>query len=128
MNKNGFKIEQKYLAGVLASMQPICSKRTTVDSTTSILFHPGRNELVLKSTDLEISLQYSCKIKESNIDEGQSFLVSGKRVFDLIKELDGEVEFAVKDQQIFLTSNGVKLSLNIKDAQEFPPFPERIEN
>ena len=128
MYKNGFKVDQKYLAGVLSSMQPICSKRTTIESTTSILFHPGRNELVLKSTDLEISLQYSCKIKESNIDEDKTFLVSGKRVFDLIKELEGEVEFGVKNQQIFLNSNGVKLSLNIKDAEEFPPFPERIEN
>lgn len=128
MNKNGFKVDQKYLAGILSSMQPICSKKTTVESTTSILFHPGRNELVLKSTDLEISLQYSCKIKDSNIDEDKAFLVSGKRVFELIKELDGELEFVVKNQQIFLNSDGVKLALNIKDAQEFPSFPERIEN
>ena len=128
MYENGFKVDQKYLAGVLSSMQPICSKKTTIEATTSILFHPGRNELVLKSTDLEISLQYSCKIKESNVDEDKAFLVSGKRVFDLIKELEDEVEFTVKDQQIFLKSSGVNLALNIKDAQEFPSFPERIEN
>ena len=120
MYENGFKVDQKYLAGVLSSMQPICSKKTTIEATTSILFHPGRNELVLKSTDLEISLQYSCKIKESNVDEDKAFLVSGKRVFDLIKELEDEVEFTVKDQQIFLKSSGVNLALNIKDAQEFP--------
>lgn len=125
---NIFVINQKALAGVLASMQPICSKRTTLDATSSILFHTGHKELILKSTDLEISLQYSCSIENSSIAEGQTFLVSGKRVFDLVKELDGDIQFNIKDKQIALTSGPAQLALNIKDAQEFPSFPERIEN
>ena len=72
-----FSVEQKPLLTILSSMQPICTKRTTLDATTSILFQIGHKELVLKSTDLEISLQSSYLLKKSAIDEPQSFLVSG---------------------------------------------------
>jgi DNA polymerase III subunit beta len=126
--EHSFTVNQKLLAAMLASMQPICAKRTTLDSTTSILFEAALRELVLKSTDLEISLQYNCAVDQSDIGERQSFLVSGKRVFDVIKELDGDIEFKLKGNQVFLNAGSVRLSLNIKDSQEFPPFPERIEN
>ncbi|OGB97124.1 DNA polymerase III subunit beta [candidate division TM6 bacterium RIFCSPHIGHO2_12_FULL_36_22] len=125
--ENSFVIDQKALSSILAFMQPICAKRTTLDTTSSILFQAGHKELVLKSTDLEISLQYSCPLDNSAL-EGESFLLSGKRVFELIKELDGDINFVLKDNHIGIESGSARLALNIKNAQEFPPFPERIEN
>lgn len=125
---NKFVVDQKMLLPILASMQPICTKRTTLDATSSILFQVGMRELILKSTDLEISFQTSYLMEESSIEEPISFLVSGRRIFDLVKELDGEIECSIQDQQLVVKSGSVNLALNIKDAQEFPPFPERIEN
>jgi len=126
--ENKFIVEQKPFLSLLAAMQPICTKRTTIDATTSILFAVGHKELVLKSTDLEISLQSSYLVKNSTIDQPCSFLVSGRRLFDLVKELDGDIEFIFDNNQLTLKAGSVDLVLNIKDAQEFPPFPERIEN
>ena len=123
-----FVVEQKSLLTILSSMQPICSKRTTLDATASILFSVGPRELLLKSTDLEISLQSSYLLKESSLVETLSFLVNGKRLFDIVKELEGDITFTLTPSQLILTAGKVNLSLNIKDAQEFPPFPERIEN
>lgn len=125
---NGFKVNQKSLITILASMQPMCSKRTALDATSSILFNVGHKELILKSTDLEISLQASYTLEECALQEPVSFLVSGKRIFELVKELDGLIECTIDGNQLGLTTGSVQLSLNIKDAQEFPPFPERIEN
>ena len=125
---NTFIVEQKPFLAILSAMQPICSKRTTLDATNYILFSCGHKELVLKSTDLEISLQSSYLLKNSSVESPFSFLVSGKRIFDLVKELEGDVEFLCDDNQVTLKSGSVELALNIKDAQEFPPFPERIEN
>jgi DNA polymerase-3 subunit beta len=122
-----FLVDQKELFSILSSMQPICSKRTTLDTTSYILFHVGHRELVLKSTDLEVSLQSSCRVNSSSLDE-TSFLVPGKRVFDLVKELEGEIECSLKNNQFFIKSGAVNVGLHIKDAQTFPPFPERIEN
>ena len=126
--ENKFIVDQKTLVSILSSMQPICAKRTTIDTTTFILFNIGPRELTLKSTDLEISLQYSCEVKESSFDQGYSFLVSGRRLFELVKELDGDIEFQILDNQLVLQTKAIRLTLHIKDAQEFPPFPERIEN
>lgn len=126
--ENSFNIDQKSLTGILSSMQPICAKRTTLDATTSILFQADHKELVVKSTDLEISLQYSCPLEGSGFEETKSFLVSGKRVFDLVRELEGDIKFYLNEGKVSLVSGSAELSLNIKNAQEFPPFPERIEN
>jgi len=126
--KKKFIVEQKSLLTLLSSMQPICSKRTALDATSTILFHVGHKELVLKSTDLEISLQSTCTILESTLGESQSFLVTGKRIFEVVKELEGAITFTLEPAQLSLQAGPVHVVLNIKDAQEFPPFPERIEN
>ena len=127
--KNSFVVEQKKLLSLLASMQPICNKRTTLEATSSIFFQIGHKELVLKSTDLEISLQSSYEPKMSDIDETKAFLVSGKRIFDLIRELEGDIHFTITDNQLKMKAgDGLKLALNIKDPEQFLPFPERIEN
>lgn len=126
--QNRFVVEQKPLMAILSSMQPICTKRTTLDVTSSILFQVGHKELVFKSTDLEISLQASYLLKESDLDDVRTFLVSGKRIFDLVKELEGDITFSLEENQLVVRSGSVNLALNIKDAEEFPPFPERIEN
>lgn len=125
---NRFTVNQKSLMAILASMQPMCTKRTALDATSSILFNVGHKELILKATDLEISLQSSYPMEESTIEEPCSFLVPGRRIFELVKELDGMIEFQLDGSQLELRAGSVNLSLHIKDAQEFPPFPERIEN
>ncbi len=123
-----FIVEQKPLLNILSSMQPICSKRTTLEATSYILFNVGPKELLLKSTDLEISLQSSYHLERSTFTESKSFLVNGKRLFDIVKELEDLITFTFSGSQLTITSGAVKLALNVKDAQEFPPFPERIEN
>ncbi|NRB21260.1 hypothetical protein HRU45_00765, partial [Candidatus Dependentiae bacterium] len=89
--KDTFVVEQKPFISILSSMQPICSKRTTVATTNYILFQLGHKELVLKCTDLEISLQCSYTPKELHVGEPRSILVFGKRIFDLVKELEGDI-------------------------------------
>lgn len=108
-------------------MQPICSKRTSLDITEYILFQLTPRELTLKATDLEISLRCTMPLENNNLEIG-AFLVSGKRVYELVRELEGEIEFVVSKGQLHLNSKGINLSLNIRDADDFPPFPERIEN
>lgn len=122
-----FVITQQNLLSLLASMQPICNKRTTLDVTESIMFDVAPRELTLKSTDLEISLQSNVGI-ESDLEENKSFLISGKRIFEIVKEMDGSIEFKIKDNQLQLKGEGVNLTLNIRESEEFPPFPEKIEN
>lgn len=122
-----FTAPQKELISLLSSMQPICNKRTTLDITESILFQINARELTLKATDLEISLQTTMQIDNDSTDMGH-FLVPGKRIFELVKEMDGDISFTVSDTSVNIKSGAVDLALNIKLTDEFPPFPERIEN
>lgn len=125
---NSFILNQKEFLATLFFMQSICTKKTTISSTSCILFQISNKELILKSTDLEISLQYSCELKESNIETAQ-FLVPGKKIFDVVKEMSDDIECTFDDKQLTLNSGKkIKISFNIKEASEFPPLPERIEN
>lgn len=125
---NSFLLSQKDFLATLFFMQSICTKKTTISSTSCILFQISNKELILKSTDLEISLQYSCPLKESSI-EGAQFLVPGKKIFDVVKEMNGDIFCTFDDTQLTLQAEKkINISFHIKDASEFPPLPERIEN
>lgn len=123
-----FVVEQRELSMLLASMLPICTKRTTLETTASIFFQVRHRELILKSTDLEIALQASCQLLSSTITEPIHFLVPGKRLHDIVKEFEGEITCIVTEQQITLKTGSVVVQLNCTTAEGFPPFPERIEN
>ncbi|OGB86148.1 DNA polymerase III subunit beta [candidate division TM6 bacterium RIFCSPHIGHO2_12_FULL_38_8] len=123
-----FIISQKDLLTTLFFMQPICTKKTTISSTSCILFQISNKELILKATDLEISLQYSCQLTSSSSEFAQ-FLVPGKKIFDIVKEMEGDIECVFDETQITLKSQQhINVSFNIKNAEEFPKLPERIEN
>ncbi len=125
---NSFSLDQKTLFSVLSWMQPICTKRTPLDLTTSLLFQIGYKEVIIKGTDLEVSLQATCPVINADLLDGHQFLVSGKRIYDMVKELEGIITFSVHANQLHIKTVSIDLTLNIKDAEGFPPFPERIEN
>lgn len=125
---NSFVLSQKDFLATLFFMQSICTKKTTIPSTSCILFQISNKELILKSTDLEISLQYSCPLLESSIEYAQ-FLVPGKKIFDVVKEMSGDISCTFDETQLTLQAEKkINISFHIKDAAEFPPLPERIEN
>jgi len=123
-----FSLERDALLTQLSAMQPICSKRSPLDVTESILFQVSYRELILKATDLEISLQSSLSI-ESSLAENRSFLISGRRIYEIVRELSGNLTFSFIESGIKLTTTeGVAFTLAVRDARDFPAFPERIEN
>lgn len=126
-----FSLQHNDFFTVLAAMLPICTKRTTVDTTATLLLQVRQRELIIKATDLEIALQASCAIELSetaSADEPLSFIVSGKRLHDIVKELEGTIACQVTKGLLTLQSGSVTVELNIGSGDQFPSFPERIEN
>jgi len=129
--KQTFTVAQAELMTILAAMLPICTKRTTVDATASLCIQVRQRELIIKSTDLDVALQASCSIEENSSTDAEvpvTFLVPGKRLHDIVKELDGAIACTLLQGAFTLKAGGVVVQLNIADSSQFPPFPERIEN
>lgn len=125
-----FSVQHHELFTILAAMLPICTKRTTVDTTATLLIQVRQRELIIKATDLEIALQASCILeeREGGSDESLSFLVPGKRLHDIVKELDGIIHCSITKGLLTLQAGGVTVQLNMGNGDPFPSFPERIEN
>ena len=81
----------------------------------------GKLEVVIDIGDEEIVVQTETVEKYSNLEK-------------MIKQLDSRMEKIAefmkhkKDTQLNLKAGGVNLALNVRDSDQFPPFPERIEN
>jgi DNA polymerase-3 subunit beta len=125
-----FSVQHHELFTILAAMLPICTKRTTIDTTATLLIQVRQRELIIKATDLEIALQASCILeeRENGSDETLSFLVPGKRLHDIVKELDGVIHCTITKGLFTLQAGGVTVQLNMGSGDPFPSFPERIEN
>lgn len=125
-----FTIEKKTLFSALQAVQPICSRRTTIDVTANVFMHVSPTELVLRATDLEISFQASFQIM-STLTEHFQFTVHAKRLMDLIKDLDGNLRFSWDGRVLSIGSDLNKdlgITLSTSPTESFPTFPERIEN
>ncbi len=123
-----FSFDRDTLFPILASLQPLCTRRTTVEATSNLLLRISNKELVIKATDLEISIQASCELIDSNALTPQNILIPGRRFFEVVRELEGAITCNFEDNQLAITTDTIELRLNVRDSEEFPPFPERIEN
>ncbi len=123
-----FSFDRDTLFPILSSLQPLCTRRTTVESTSNLLLRISNKELVIKATDLEISIQASCELSDSNALTPQNILIPGRRFFEVVRELEGLVTCVFEQNQLAITTQSVEIRLNVRDSEEFPPFPERIEN
>lgn len=126
--KYSFTIEQKQLIAILSASLPICTKRTTIESTASLLLHVRSRELIVKCTDLEVALQISHTLDQEPSTDPISVLISCKRLHDIVKELEGSIQLTIESHAITLISGSGSITLHTADASQFPPFPERIEN
>jgi DNA polymerase-3 subunit beta len=125
-----FFVEKQAIFSTLQSVQPICAKRTALDVTANILMQISPAELVLRATDLEISFQSSFQI-ESSLTENFQFTVHARRLMELVKDLEGNLCFAWDGSSLSISSNrnpDVGIVLATSPTDNFPTFPERIEN
>lgn len=125
-----FFVEKQALFATLQSVQPICSKRTALEVTASVLMQVSPSELVIRATDLEISFQASFQIN-SSLTESLQFTVHARRLMDLVKDLEGNLSFSWNGSSLSISSDknkDVGITLSTGPTENFPPFPERIEN
>ena len=122
-----FLIEKKTIFKSLTHLQSIVDKRNVLPILSNILIEAKNNELILSSTDMDISIKES--INCDVIEEGAT-TINAQLIYDIIKKLHDEskIEIISNDGKILSLRSGVsKFSLACLPKEEFPLIESKIE-
>ena len=122
-----FLIEKKTIFKSLAHLQSIVDKRNVLPILSNILIEAKNNELIMSSTDMDISIRENIKCEV--IEEGAT-TINAQLIYDIIKKLHDEsnIEIISNDSKILTLRSGVsKFSLACLPKEEFPLIESKIE-
>jgi DNA polymerase III subunit beta len=100
------------------------STRTTLPSLAGIHLHADSDSLVLRATDMEMSL--TRQVSDVEITEPGSVLLPARLFGDVARSLpDGKVTLAYRasERDIELTAGGAQFHLKTLNADDFPSLP-----
>ena len=115
-----FIIDREGLLSSLLFLQKIIPTRTTIPILSSVFIKTKENKILLRGTDLEISIKLyvSAEIKEEGI-----IVVPLKRLLDITSEIPkGKIEIKLIKNKITLSTEYGKYSLTSGNLKEFPEW------
>ena len=115
-----FKVTKALIFKSLTHLQGIVDKKNTLPILSNILIEASNNNLILSSTDMDISIieKISCDI----IEEG-STTINAQLFYDIVRKLqdDSEIEVISNDGKILtIRSNETRFSLACLPKEDFP--------
>lgn len=119
------RCDKDALSQALAALVRIVPARTTLPILSGCLIFSDGEQLVLQSTDLEVSL--TLRIPASVEEEG-SAVVMARHLSDLVRRLPaGELELLSDEatQQLKITSSNTSSLLNTWPAGDYPPVQQQ---
>ncbi len=117
-----FSIQTEVLLNNLLISQKALSTKTPAPYLQGIKFEVHENELVLLTSNSDISIKLIVKDESLNIESTGEILIPGKVFVDFIRKLDkGIVEFSVVENNVLkIHSNNTDLSLNLLNVEDYP--------
>ena len=120
-------INKKDLQNALQSLIKITPTRTTLPILHSVLFEKDNNNIIIRGTDLEVSMKISLKASHNNF---KPFVVSLKKLNEIINEInDKDINIKVDDNNKIniLSSYGIYTMMS-KNPEEFPSWTKIKSN
>lgn len=115
-------INKTELQNALNIAQKGVSTRSTLPVLSGILLDATEDKLVLQSTDLELSIQYSTP---ALVEEVGKTVVPGKLFADIIKNLpDAAVHIQTSENEAQITCDTSSFSVKTLNYEDFPGFPK----
>ncbi|QWB99969.1 DNA polymerase III subunit beta [Mycoplasmatota bacterium] len=117
-----FSINSDVLLNNLMISQKALSTKTPAPYLQGIKLEVYDNEMIMLTSNSDISIKISIKDESLNIENEGEILIPGKIFTEFIRKLDkGIVEFSVVDENVLkITSNHTDLSLNLLNVSDYP--------
>jgi len=117
-----FSIQTEILLNNLLISQKALSTKTPAPYLQGIKMEVYDNELVLLTSNSDISIKLSIKDESLNVENTGEILIPGRVFVDFIRKLDkGIVEFSVVDNNVLkIHSHNTDLSLNLLNVEDYP--------
>ena len=117
-----FSINKTELQRALAIVEKGVSTRSTLPVLSGILIDATQDEIVLQSTDLELSIQTSVA---ALVQEAGRAVVPGKLFSDIVKSLpEAAVHVEAAPGEAKITCDTSAFSVKTLAAEDFPGFPK----
>ncbi len=113
--------KEQIIAG-LQAVQNVVSTRTTLPILSNVLMRAEGNSLEFTATDLDVTV--ACKV-EAKVTKAGATTVPVKKLFGIVRELNGEIEIEVDDKNVASVRSGSSFfKIHGLAADEFPPLPK----
>jgi DNA polymerase-3 subunit beta len=118
-----FVIERNVFQSYLGKIQGITERKSTIPVLANILISGEKNTIDIVATDLEIGVM---EIIEANNVEKGSICVSGRKLYDIMRELSGEKVEIQSGENFWVSIKAGKTTFNLPglNPAEFPSFPQ----
>ena len=117
-----FSINKDEIIHQLQSLAAVADKKQTLPILSNIYLKCSGDELTLKSTDLEVELEF--KLTTQNSEDGETTIPS-KKISDIVRELpEGEIAFSLNEDgnKMQVKSSSGRYNLATISAGDFPDF------
>ena len=113
--------KEQIIAG-LQAVQNVVSTRTTLPILSNVLMRAEGSHLEFTATDLDVTV--ACKV-EAKVAKPGATTLPVKKLFGIVRELNGEIEIEVDDKNVASVRSGSSFfKINGLAADEFPPLPK----
>ena len=114
-------VEKESLLPLLGQIQGIVEKRANIPILSNVLIEAKGKKIFLYASDSETS--FSARVS-GDVEEGGKALVSGKKLFEIVRELpSGELSLRCEGKSVRIEKGQSKSLIHGLSPEDFPPFP-----
>jgi len=115
-----FKIDQGELSKKLSLVQGIVECKGTMPVLSHVLIKCDGGRSGIAASDLAITV---AEPLEAVVTEGGGVCVPGRKLYEIVKELAGEISFSLAKNTLKVQSGGATYKIACLDMKEFPAWP-----
>ncbi|HSP46579.1 MAG TPA: DNA polymerase III subunit beta [Clostridiaceae bacterium] len=121
-----FRCEKRDLVEGISTVQKAIQGKSTMPVLEGIYFETNRNELILRGTDIDLSIESRVR---SNILEAGKIVIDSKLFGEIVRKLpNSEVDVATSENNtLTITCDNSVFNLLYLSTEDFPDLPQ-IEN